>query len=94
MGESKLERAFIDVRFAVAKQTVVCSPRSTALAEAVSVTRAFSSDDFDDAHHPLVFVIDRVTMVDEPTDDCGINRRIASLTTREATAHDIEFLWR
>jgi hypothetical protein len=31
-----------------------------------------SSEDFDDAHHALVFVIDCMTMVDKPTDDCGI----------------------
>lgn len=34
-----------------------------------------SSDDFDDSHHALVFMIDRMTMVDKPTDDYGISER-------------------
>ena len=34
-----------------------------------------SSDDFDDAHHALVFMIDCMTMVDKPTDGYGIGER-------------------
>jgi hypothetical protein len=34
-----------------------------------------SSDDFDDAHHALVFMIDCMTMVDKPTDDYRISER-------------------
>src|SRR5262249_33891483 len=36
---------------------------------------ARSSDDFDDAHHALVFVVDCMTMVDKSTDDCWIGER-------------------
>ena len=32
------------------------------------------SDDLDDTHHAFVFVVDRVAVVDKPTDDHGIGK--------------------
>ena len=36
--------------------------------------RLASGDDFDDAHHAFVFVIDRVAMVDKATDDHRVGK--------------------
>ena len=44
-------------------------------AEGTGGARPYSSDNFDDAHHAFVFVIDCMTMVDEPTDDNRVGER-------------------
>src|SRR4051794_39419426 len=41
---------------------------------AIAALPIVSRNDLDDAHHPLVLVIDRVTVIDETADDHGIRK--------------------
>ena len=65
--------------FAAVPNLVRCKRPWSTPAQAQTIRRRgaplCSSDDFDDAHHALVFVIDCMTMVDKPTDDYGISER-------------------